>query len=118
MHDEMLLPRSGVYKRGGDGTLVGGLPRHIAGLDVPLLILMRCRFNKDIICLLTLMELGCRNPDCSRKATGATTTGAVVEEVVLQERRKFPLENLDEFEEREHHMSRALQNNAVSYILN
>ena len=49
----MLLSRSGVYKRGGDGTLVGGLPRHITGLDVPLLILMRCRFNKDIICLLT-----------------------------------------------------------------
>ena len=48
----------------------------------------------------------------------ATTTGAVVEEVVLQERRKFSLENLDEFEEREHHMSRALQNNAVCYILN
>ena len=48
----------------------------------------------------------------------ATTTGAVVEEVVLHERRKFPLENLDEFEEREHHMSRALQNNAVSHILN
>ena len=28
-------------------TLVGDIPRHIAGVDVPLLILMRCRFNKD-----------------------------------------------------------------------
>ena len=50
--------------------------------------------------------------------TFVTCPRAVVEEVVLPEGLKFPLENWDEFEEREHHLSsEQLQSNVVSYIL-
>ena len=51
----------------------------------------------------------------------ARTPRAVVEEIVLPEGLKFPLENWDEFEEREHHLSSEqlqVQSNVVSYILN
>ena len=48
----------------------------------------------------------------------ARTPRAVVEEVILPEGLKFTLENWDEFEEREHHLSsEQLQSNVVSYIL-
>ena len=39
VHDARVLSRSELYNRGEAGTLVGDLPRHIAGVDVPLLIL-------------------------------------------------------------------------------
>ena len=58
--------------------------------------------------LLTLMEKVVEsqiNQEKRLKLLVARTTGAAVEEVVLPEGLKFPLENWDEFQEREHHLS-------------
>ena len=58
--------------------------------------------------LLTLMEKVIEsqiNQEKRLKLLVAKTTGAAVEEVVMPEGLKFPLENWDEFQEREHHLS-------------
>ena len=72
--------------------------------------------------LLTLIEKVVEsqsNQEKRLKLLVARTTGAVVEEVVLPEGLKFPLDNWDEFQERENHLSSPqVQSQVVSYILN